>query len=479
MPTPQQIKWFYGLGLAFMVLLVYGLQKETYWVIGLPLLLVFVYLILFKLNHVLLALNLIIPLAIEYDDIGFGFGLSLPDEPLIMLIMAVSLFRFLIDGSYDKRVLRHPITILILLNLLWYFFTSFTSQLPFVSFKFTMARFWFIVSFYFLAIMLFRDALNMQKYFWLYILGLAFVVIYTLLAHAKVGFTQESSYHISLPFYRAHGIYSAAISFFIPFFLAYFFYQNQLKNKPWFLILVSAFIGLFLIGVFYSYTRAAWLSIMVSVAMFLPVMFKVKWRTQLLVLGLGILVFVVFQEQIYYALSKNKQDSAEGFNKHLQSASNIKTDASNVERINRWMSAIHMFKQQPVLGYGPGTYPFLYASHQQAKYRTLISTNLGNQGGVHSEFLAPLAETGVFGAVSLIGILLVAFSTGFARLYQLKNPKIKLMLLSAILGLAGYFTHGFLNNYSETTKIAPLVWGALAIIVAVDVYHRNDQQEQA
>jgi hypothetical protein len=41
------------------------------------------------------------------------------------------------------------------------------------------------------------------------------------------------------------------------------------------------------------------------------------------------------------------------------------------------------------------------------------------------------------------------------------------------LGLVTYFTHGFLNNYSEQDKIAVLIWGAFAMICAMDLYHHQ------
>ncbi len=55
---------------------------------------------------------------------------------------------------------------------------------------------------------------------------------------------------------------------------------------------------------------------------------------------------------------------------------NISSDASNLERINRWDCAISMFKERPFFGYGPGTYMFQYAKYQLKKNRTIISTNV-------------------------------------------------------------------------------------------------------
>ncbi|TAE89456.1 MAG: hypothetical protein EAY81_02375 [Bacteroidetes bacterium] len=460
-----------------MLLTAYGVYKGDFTFHVLPLVLVFAYLVLFKLDTILLFLSFIVPLAIEFDDIGMGLGISLPDEPIVMVVMFLSVLRFIIDGSYDVRVFRHPVSLWILVNIGWYIVTIFTSELPYISFKFVLSRFWFIAVYYFLGVMLFRKLSNVFKYLWLNIASLTFVILYTLYMHYLSGFTQESSYHISLPFYRAHGIYSAAVSFFIPLFFAYLFYSQKLKLNLATVLLVLLLLGIFFTGVFYSYTRAAWLSIMVSLGMVIPLAFKLQLRTQLIILVSGVILFLSFQDQILYVLSKNKQDSGEGFGKHLQSASNIRTDASNIERINRWMSAINMWKERPVTGFGPGTYVFCYAPYQEARYRTLISTNFGNQGNSHSEFLNPLSETGLFGMVSLIMIIIVGLNTALRVFYKTNSTQVKVVLVSVTLGLIGYFTHGFLNHYSETTKIAPLVWGSFAMIVAIDVYHKNTHEE--
>ena len=469
-----KIRWFYTIGVLFILLTAYGVYTDDYSIHVLPFILVFAYLVLFKLDTVLLLLSFIVPLAIEFDDIGMGLGISLPDEPIVMAVMFLSVLRFIIDGAYDVKVFRHPVSVWILVNIGWYIVTIFTSELPFVSFKFVLSRFWFIVVYYFLGVMLFRKLSNIHKYLWLYIASLSIVVVYTLYMHSLSGFTQESSYYISMPFYRAHGIYSAAISFFIPLFFAYLFYSRKLKLNFFTILIVTFLLVMFLTGVFYSYTRAAWLSIAVALGMILPLELKLKLKTQLVILFFGVTFFLAFQDQIFYALSKNKQDSGEGFGKHLQSASNIRTDASNIERINRWISAINMWKERPIVGFGPGTYVFCYAPYQEARYRTLISTNFGNQGNSHSEFLNPLSETGLIGMGSLIMIILAGLNTAFNVFYKTNSAKVKVVLIGVTLGLIGYFTHGFLNHYSETTKIAPLVWGSFAIIVAIDLYHKND-----
>ena len=64
-----------------------------------------------------------------------------------------------------------------------------------------------------------------------------------------------------------------------------------------------------------------------------------------------------------------------------------------------------MFKERPVLGWGPGTYMFQYAQFQMARDKTIISTNFAEGGNAHSEYIGPLAEQGFMGFLAFLGIV--------------------------------------------------------------------------
>ncbi len=108
---------------------------------------------------------------------------------------------------------------------------------------------------------------------------------------------------------------------------------------------------------------------------------------------------------------------------------NISTDASNLERINRWKCAMRMFEQKPFLGWGPGTYSFKYAPFQHSEDKTIISTNAGNKGNAHSEYIGPLAESGIIGCLSYILILVVFIYKAIVLYDSTKNKEIKLILI--------------------------------------------------
>jgi len=163
---------------------------------------------------------------------------------------------------------------------------------------------------------------------------------------------------------------------------------------------------------------------------------------------------------------------------HFTSMTNISTDASNLERINRWHCAIEMFKERPFVGWGPGTYAMNYAPYQLTSQRTIISTNAGDGGNAHSEYLGSLCESGVLGTLSFIAIIIVVLTIGIRAYSNTEDKRLKTLLLSAVLGLITYYMHGTLNNFLDMDKASIPFWGFTAIIVAIDINIKSQKNKQ-
>jgi O-antigen ligase len=185
---------------------------------------------------------------------------------------------------------------------------------------------------------------------------------------------------------------------------------------------------------------------------------------------------LVFQKQLVMYLERNNEESSSNLIEHFSSISNITSDASNLERINRWSCAVRMFRDRPLLGYGPGTYMFKYAPYQLTKDRTIISTNSADGGGAHSEYLGPMAESGLPGLLTFIMILGTLFYTAFRVFERVKEAKTKAWLTGALIGLISYCFHGLMNNFLDTDKASVPFWGFTAMIVAIDLVSRRESR---
>jgi len=155
---------------------------------------------------------------------------------------------------------------------------------------------------------------------------------------------------------------------------------------------------------------------------------------------------------------------------------NVSTDASNLERINRWSSAIRMFNERPIFGWGPGTYMFYYAPFQRSYQKTIISTNFGTGGNAHSEYLGLLADSGLIAMIGYILILVFVFYRGFSLSRKIEDKQSRVLLVGALLGLVTYTLHGFMNDFLDSDKIAAPFWGFIAFVVALDIQYRKNSK---
>jgi O-antigen ligase len=467
-----------GIGLLVALCNAGFIVTENYWGLLLPFGLAVIALIFLALDKVLLFLVFATPLSIFYYNKDLGVGFALPTEPLLFGIMLLFIVKVLYQGGFDRKILAHPISWAIIFNLFWLLITSITSELPLVSFKFLIARFWFVGVCFYLMSQLFKKPKNIKRYLWLFIIPLCIAVIYTLVVHAQNGFTRETSVWVMFPFFKEHTVYGAVLALFIPvsFTLAFLIRTNV--NTRFF---ATVLFLILILGVIFSFTRAAWVSLVAASVVALLVVLKINRFTFFMLVAAFVGVLLYFQNDITKKFEKNEATSSDNLTEHVSSISNISTDASNLERINRWKSALRMFMERPLVGFGPGTYMFLYAPYQKPYEKTIISTNAGDLGNAHSEYIGPLAESGVLGLVSILLLVYFTVTTSLRVYYKLEDRDLKRIALAIFMGLITYWTHGLLNNFLDMDKAALPLWGFTAMLVVFDKYYLKDKalQEKA
>lgn len=466
--------WVYGLSLVFLAVNAVCVANEFYWLNLLPPVLLVIYMAVTALDKVLLFCVFLTPLSINLSSSDVHLGLSLPVEPILAGVLFLFMLRMVHQQQFEFRFLRHPVTIAILFNLVWIFITSVTSEMPMVSFKFLIARLWFVIPFYFIGVQLFKDFRNARRFLWLYILPLSIVIGYTLYWHKQYNFGEDAAHWVMSPFYNDHTAYGAALAMFYPAIIAFVFSKSYSNNIR---VIALILLGIFTVALIFSYTRAAWVSLAGALLLYLVFVFKIRFRV-LLVLGVigGIFLYASWTD-IVMKLEQNRQDTSNDLEKHLQSISNISTDASNLERLNRWNSAFRMFEERPFFGWGPGTYSFQYAPFQLSTEKTIISTNAGDLGNAHSEYIGPLCESGVLGSLSFLAICVTIIWTGWRLYYKLPKGPERGVMVAVLLGLVTYFIHGFMNNFLDTDKASIPFWAFTAMLVAADLYYKPKEEE--
>lgn len=473
---PKALLW--GALLSFVALNTLMLWMEIFYVPLLPAFLLVVILALVAVDKYLLVIVFFVPISVPLSVLveGLDIDMYLPTEPLLAGLLLLYMLKYLMGERIDLRILKHPVTLAILFHLAWLFIVSLTSTDPLVSFKFLVTRLWFIVGFYLMAAQIFRKEKNMHQYAWLFIIAFTGVVLFTLINHAQYGLNNQVMAHsVSKPFYKDHTSYGATLGFVIPVLIGLFLLIKREDVNIRFLMLLLILLILFATVV--SYTRATWISILASMGVWAILKLKIRFEIVLVAALIVVGFFFSVRSQIMVEMEKNRVESSGEFSEHVQSMSNISTDQSNLERINRWSCAIRMWKDKPLFGFGPGTYQFEYGRFQRSYEKTRISTDFGTMGTAHSEYLGPLSEAGVLGLISILLVIGSTLVTGIRVYYTSRKRSIKVFSLAVLIGLTSYYFHGLLNNFLDTDKISVLFWGYTAMLVAMDVYHRDRTDE--
>lgn len=460
-------------GALFIVVNSFLVAKDIYWLALFPLVILIASFYFISLDKIFYLITFLTPLAVDID-FAFDLGVSLPTEPLMAVMLFLIVIKLLMENDFDYAILVHPISIVIYFYLFWIFFTSITSTMPLVSFKFLAAKLWFIIPIFFFGVYVFKRKRNIDIFLWSFGISLAIVVFYSSILLASHGFDKNVAHWIMWPFFNDHTAYGAVLAIFIPVFFALGFKPKYNKIQK---VLSFLLFAIILTGLYLSASRAAWLSVVIAFGVYIMIIFKIKFRWAFSGLLLMLVLFFAFQTRIMMKLEQNNQDSAgDNFVKHIQSVTNIATDASNLERINRWKSAIRMYKEKPLVGWGPGTYQFVYAPFQHSEDKTIISTNAGNKGNAHSEYLGALSEQGIPGMLLFSLILIMVSLIAIKNHYRIIDKDLKIINLALYLGLITYFAHSFFNNFLDTDKASVPFWGFIAAIVAIDIYAKKSNK---
>ena len=326
----------------------YLLSIDKIWIFFVPFFL-YGFLSFCRIDNLLWLVVFLTPLSVPINELGFFFekiNFSFPTEFILFVLMFILILQIIFFFEFFKKIFNHKATYCLLLYLIWMLFSCITSTHPIVSFKVLLTRIWYIVPFYFFMTFLFRKKKNILSFILTYTIPLCIVVIYTLVQQSEDFFDSKLANGAVHPFFNDHTSYGAILAFFIP--SIFILVTDKKKFKKWNILFITIFVIL-LIGLVFSYTRAAWISFFVATLFGLAI--KIKLRFRHLIPTAFVLIGFLFLAQDYLI---SKKESSDSVFEHFQSTSNITTDASNMERLNRWDCAIKMFAEKTNYWIWPG-----------------------------------------------------------------------------------------------------------------------------
>ncbi|MDF1698259.1 MAG: O-antigen ligase family protein [Saprospiraceae bacterium] len=465
----DRLKVFYSFVAFVAIAAGLALVKEMYLLALAPVALLGLLLIIRDYSLLYYAFWVTLPFSIEFY-LG-SFGTDLPTEPIMLALTCIGILLFLLKfKSISLSYIYHPISIFLFLHLIWLFFTSIFSQSPTVSYKFFLAKLWYVIPFFFLTFHFIKSSYSIEKITKLLSVFLGIAVAIVLTRHSMEGFTFDTSHQVVRPIFRNHVSYSAILVVVLPFIWA--FYQNE-KNVFIKRLLVGV-IGLFVVGTYFSYTRAAQLSVVIAIGAY----FIFKFRFAKIAVTASLIVAIIGSG---YLMNNNKYlDFAPDFEKtvahtkfdNLLEATYKMEDISTMERVYRWVAAAQMIEEKPFIGFGPGSFYFHYQKYTINSFETYVSDN-PEKSGIHNYYLMTLVEQGILGLILFIGLVVSIVLYGERLYHELTNKRDKSYIMAATISTVVICALLIINDLIEVDKVGPFFFLNASLIVLFDLKNRG------
>lgn len=427
----------------------------------LPFALVFGMLVAYNYQWIYLLFFVVLPFSIEIY-LPNGFGTDLPTEPIMLTLTGVFLIKFIQEfHSLKKQRWLHPISNLLFFHLVWIAFMSLYSIDTFVSIKYTLAKSWYVIPFFFFSLYLFeKNGISfidrvIKTLWW----SLSVALVYIMISHASTGFSFDSINDALKPIFRNHVNYAVLLVALWPF-MIYLFVHS--KNKK----LYGAYLLFLLAAIYLSYTRAAQLCVFISAIVY--VIIRYRKMVHSIILGLAIMTSIVLyllQDNNYlkFAPDYNKAVTHYKFDNLIEATYKLE-DISTMERVYRWVAGFRMVADKPLTGFGPGCFYPIYKKYTINIFRTYVSDN-PEKSGMHNNFLIVFVEQGIGGFIIMLLICILPLIYGEKYYHQLKDKKSRDLMMAATCATACLFAVLLINELLEADKVGPIFFLSLAIIV--------------
>ncbi len=428
----------------------------------------------FNLLYFLLLASL--PVSFEYS-FSSSLATDLPTEPLMVGLMLVTFFFLLTQPKFlSTNFLNHPVLLLLLLYVAWFFISALNSLNFTVSLKIFLAKIWYTTVFVYLTAIVIRSHQHLKTAFWCIFGTLLFATTIIFIRHALTGFGFEEINSCVGPFFSNHVNYALMLMAFYPFvWLAATWYKKG-SWQHWLLLFAKVF---FVAAIYFSYTRAA----IGAIVLMIPFFFIVKWRLVKLALAVAaiaaILGAVYITDNNRYLKHAPEFDETiwhDEFGDHLNATLEGK-DVSSMERVYRWIAGVRMIADRPLMGVGPGNfYPF-YKKYAVSSFETWVSDN-EERSTIHNYFLTLWVEQGIVGLCIFLILTATIFIVGENAFHTQTSTHNAYVVMAALVALMSIYVSLTLNDMLETDKIGTLYLFFISLIVIMATHGLADTDSE-
>lgn len=433
-----------------------------YWVLLIPFFLLFVYYSWQRLPVLFLLLLITVPFSFEYN-VATTLGTDLPDEPLMIAVFLLAIAACIYDRGKPLTPIRsNPLSWVILLQLAWAVVVTILALQPAIAVKFLLAKCWYLGAFFLSGILLFQSRKQLKRAALLLALSTLLVVLLVFIRHSGYGFTFTGINPAAAPFFRNHVTYSSLLVCSIPLFIGMFLLQTRFLNR----FIVALCILFLLLALLLTYSRGAWLALVVGMIAYGLVRRRWLFKTYLLaLLAMSGSVFWLVNNDHYLRLAHDYKTTIfhTNFSQHLAATYQLK-DISTAERFYRWIAGARMVAAKPITGFGPAGFYSNYQPYTIPVFRTWVSNN-PEHSTVHNYFLLVALEQGIPGLIFLLLLLGIFFYHAERAYQQSKNREGKVIAQALAVIMVMICCVNFLSDLIETDKIGSIFYLCIAALL--------------
>lgn len=428
-----------------------------------------------KTEHIYWVLLIVLPLSTEFNFTP-SLGLDIPDELLLIILSVAVLASILYQPSQFRFIFASPIFRWIIAIVVWMFISLCYAPNQWLALKFILAKIWYILPLVLLTALIHQRSSNFKKTALYLCIPMLLVVLQTLIRHSFYGFDFVAIKKTMAPFFRNHVNYSAMLVCLIPVGLLIQHFTPDLRKRN----IIKVGIGIALLGLFFAYSRGAWLALVVGIMAYWLIKKNILGKAILvgtIALIIGLIVLMNNNRFMQFAPEHDQTIFHENFSEHLNATIGLK-DISNAERFHRWVAGVRMVAKKPWTGFGANSFYNNYQPYTAAPFKTWVSNN-PEHSTVHNYFLLIALEQGIPALILFVGFFIYLLMQTQALYHQFQNNYFRKIALVVGILLMMIASLNFTSDLIETDKIGGLFWLSLGIIIALKKQHQIERESIA
>lgn len=257
--------------------------------------------------------------------------------------------------------------------------------------------------------------------------------------------------------YVNHNHYAGLMEMLAPVPMVYAFSRSARGKKRWLAAGAAAFMGA---SIFLAGSRGGMAAFAVQCAIFFWLLFRERTRNGVALLSASFLVLALASVAFIGGSEVSQRLASLSPTRHA--------DVSAQLRLKIDADSVRMFAARPLLGWGLGTFPFVYP-----QFRTFYTDEFVN--AAHNDYLQLLTEAGAVGFAIALWFLVIVLRSAIRKTKNWPSDVNGAVAFASLLGICGILVHSLVDFNLQVPANAMLFY-VLCTVAAMDTRFRNHRR---